>query len=69
MRTLTLPVSDDYLYHISVTDVPAIQAKHIAITSQWLGAKHPDERQTQFTTTLTHDQIRALANHLLENLQ
>lgn len=64
----TIPISQDYLLHVNVTDVPATDEKHLKIESQWLGAKHPDERQTRFSLTLPAHKMSEVARTIQEAL-
>lgn len=64
----TIPISQDYLLHVNVTDVPATSEKHLKIESQWLGAKHPDERQTRFSLTLPAHKLSEVARTIQEAL-
>lgn len=64
----TIPVSQDYLLHITVTDVPTTREKHLKVESQWLGAKRPDERQTRFSLTLPTHKMSEVARTIQEAL-
>lgn len=67
MSTLAIPISQDYIYHVSVLDVPLADCKFIQVESQWLGSKEPEARQKKLLMTLTKEQLKQLANHLLES--
>lgn len=67
MSTLIIPVSQDYLLHVDAQPTP--HGTHVAIRTQWLGAKDPAGIQTRYSITLPPDVVTDIANHLLSAQQ
>ncbi len=62
----TIHASQDYLLHVTVKPVPSTQQQHLLIESQWLGAKHPVERQTKLSLVLPAIEMSRIAKAIQE---
>lgn len=52
-------------YRFNLTPIAALPGQHcLAITSQFFGAKKPDELVTQFKAVITDADVAALREHL-----
>jgi len=59
------PLSHDFILHIDVQ--PTRLGRHLSISTQWLGAKNPQERQRRFDVTLPPEIVHKIATQLHEN--
>jgi len=55
--------NESLIYRAVITRPPyPLDAFHLLLTSQWLGAKSPDDQQKQFDITLSRDQLTKLSD-------
>jgi len=55
--------NESLIYRAVITRPPyPLDAFHFLITSQWLGAKSPDDQQKQLDITLSRDQLTKLSD-------
>ena len=66
MSITVIPVSDDYLLHVSVVPVPSVGGHHLRIESQWLAARDPQACQLQYSVTLPANQLAEIAGVINE---
>lgn len=68
MKPLEISVSQDFAYQIDIHPVPPTGGHHLKISSQWKGAKDPNERRRQFSMTVPVADAEALHAWLGEYL-
>lgn len=61
---IVLNQSKDYNKVISVRDCPNIKMYELLIQSQWLGAKNPNELQTEFKGLFTKEEMTSIVDVL-----
>lgn len=68
MSVTVIPVSDDYLLHVSVTFVSPINCYQLRVQSQWLAAKNPQNLYLLYAVTLPADQLAEIAAVINEGI-
>ena len=59
---LAVGQSNDWTYWLDIAPVPVMPGHHcLTITSQWYGAKHPDEKQAQVQMILPEHDVALVA--------
>ena len=65
---ITIDLSEDFRLHIHVTPVRG-GLHHLSIKSQWLTARDPEHRETQFAVTLPRRQLLAIAAAIMTGVK
>lgn len=55
-------LSKDYVLHVDAKKTPL--GHHLSISTQWLGAKNPNEKQRRFSVTVPRETLHKIG-HLL----